>query len=264
MARTRGTIAKTDEGAVAPRGPASAWLAGVIVGVVVVGGSVWVPLSIWVDGEDPDAWFRRVLEQVALNFAVDGWPMIAVSMGALALVVTIVAFVGTATWTVMSETKRKTLADTAWSLTLLATGIATFVTTAILLTLVPLVAVIESAPFIDSDEDALDRVLTGLRTQARLLLLGMVGLGVLVSCKYADGALAAWIRLDRDDAVKELQSLERRLQRVLLALAVPAWVMVRHRGPHSWDAVAARIAIAELTAGIAADRQRVANLTYSG
>ncbi|KQR49180.1 hypothetical protein ASF87_10335 [Microbacterium sp. Leaf161] len=182
-----------------------------MVGIVLLGGSIWIPQSDREAGEDSWFWFKRTVEQVAANLAVDGWPMIAASMGALALVVTIVAFVGSSKWTVTSESKRHTLAEAAWALTLLASGIATWVSSAVFLMAVPLSQLSKAASGAGMDGESFGSFRDALSSQSRLLVLGMVGLGVLMSCRYADRALRAWIRVDDDDAVQELSALEQRL-----------------------------------------------------
>lgn len=212
MRRNGRTAKNTDDVTTLSPGPGSAWLLGLCTGVVVFGGAIWLPFSTWVERADSGAWLRRTVEQMAANIAIDGWPMIAAAMAALALVVTIVAFVGTAKWTVMSGPKRAPLADAAWALTALATSISTFVATGVLLSIVPVVGITEMASDIGADAEALRGVFEGLGTQSRLILLGMIGGGILWACRYADRALSAWIRTDKDDSVRELRDLQERLR----------------------------------------------------
>lgn len=227
--------------------PASAWLAGIVIGVALVAGSIWIPQTDLKDGEESWFWFKRTVEQVAANLVVDGWPMIAASLGALALVVTIVAFVGSSQWTVTSDTKRQTLADAAWSLTLLASAIATVVSSSVVLVAVPLVRWARSAVDVGSDGHALQLARDALGGQARLLLLGMVGLGVLLCCRYADRALRAWIRVDQDDAVQHRNTLSERM-RVREELRATA---LRRRGAE-WESTRRVKVVATMsTAGVA-------------
>ena len=197
-------------------GRMSAWLAGLIMGLVVGTASVFLPIVNEVRGEDGAAWWFSGVGQFGALMHEMGWGVVGTGVALLGMVVAIVAFVGMREVAVGSQRRRELLIDSASYLILLATGLFTIVALTILLSVVPapLLSALATPGASITTEMTLGDPSTAdaLRVQTGQVLLGFVAMGLLAATWYLDATVRVWSADDVDHAATEKDQYATRLR----------------------------------------------------